>query len=121
MREIERETNTAVSEVSAQHKDFDLFQPAIIKLMEQITPGKGMTQREYLTKLYKLAKVEASEGKGTEKRSEKLEKSRNDLPGQLHGRSVGGSDKENTKSERPLSRKQAIAQALDEIASGANE
>lgn len=119
MREVERETNTAVVEVSKQFKDFELFQPAIIKLMEQITPGKDMTQREYLTKLYKLAKVEASEGKTSEKKSEKIEKSRNDIPGQLHGKSVGGSDKSNTKSERPLTQRQAIAQALDELTSEA--
>lgn len=119
MREVERETNFAVQQFSGEFKDFSLHQPAIIKLMEKYTPGNGVTQREYLTDLYHLAKTQATNNKSTEKKSEKIEKSRNDIPGQLSGKSVGGSDKENTSnSGRPLTRKQAIAQALDDIQSG---
>ena len=112
---LQDDTDKAVTDMRKEHADFKLHEKAVVKLMDVISPAKGISQKEYLNRLYKLAKVEAGEN------ARKLEKkalNRGDAPGRLA--SNGGEDSVNkTVSEnyRPT-RREAIMAAMQEIEAG---
>lgn len=111
-RDLEKETDSALTDVMKDHTDFHLFAKDIQKLMEEIAPAKGISQKIYLNRLYRLAKQEAEE-KGTEqKRAERLSRAANDIH---RVAPVGGSDRSHVDKNRPLSLRAAISETLEEL------
>ena len=111
---VAKETDEAISFLSNEYNDFTKHTKSIAKLAKQLTPEKGMTQKQFLSKLYLLAKAEAGETvtKKDSGKGDRLKKATQDIVSRISP--AGGTDKGNTSS-RPLTRKQAIAEAFSEL------
>ncbi len=114
-RERQKESNDAVEKITGKFEDFKDHSKRIYQLMEEVVPSGKLSQEQYLTKLYKLAKAEASEEKKSSDKQQRSDKSRNDVPGRLRQTSVGEQDRSDLS--RPISRREAIAEALEELSS----
>lgn len=115
-KSAESEADEAIAQVSKEFEDWKIHEPAIIKLMDEFSIGKGIKFKTYLTNLYKLAKSQANEG--TEKKkpttlAERLKKSQTDVGARVAPASAGGEHKKKL-SDRPNLR-EAITATLDEL------
>ncbi len=116
VREQQRDIGNAIGELTSQYKDFKLYHPKIVKLMDEITCGDNTPPKVYLTKLYKLAKAEAGDTKDASNngRGDKLKKNATDATARLS--SSGGKDDEHKKASKALpNRREAIEMALKQL------
>lgn len=58
-RVAKEETAAILGTMKAKYADWDTHQDAMFKLSQQLQPGKGMTEVEYLDSLYKIATRDA--------------------------------------------------------------
>jgi len=114
-RDQQREVNNAIGELAKEFKDFKLYHPKIVKLMDEVTCGENTPPKVYLTKLYRLAKAEAGDTKdGTSDKANRLKKNVQDATARLS--SSGGKDDEHKKSSKSLpTRREAIEMAMKQL------
>ncbi len=114
-RDQQREVNNAIGELTREYKDFKLYHPKIVKLMDEVTCGDNTPPKVYLTKLYRLAKAEAGDTKdATSTREERLKKNGKDATARLS--SSGGKDSEHKKESKALpTRREAIEMAMKQL------
>jgi len=113
--EQKRETNNAVDSLHKEFKDFKLYYPKIIKLMDDVVCGDNTSPKSYLTKLYKLAKAEAGDTKdASNSREERIKKAAKDAPSRIA--SSGGKDDEHKRESKALpTRREAIMMAMKQL------
>lgn len=110
---IQKESDDALAGMRKDFADFKLFETAIQALMEEIEPGKNLTQKQYLTKLYKLAKAEAADTQRAEDKANRNRPGGNNVP------PVGGNDNVNKdKNDRPKGIREAVTRAMETIEAG---
>ncbi len=114
-RDQQREVNGAIGELAREFKDFKLYHPKILKLMDEVVCGDNTPPKVYLTKLYRLAKVEAGDSSDSRSsREDKIKKNANDVTARLS--SSGGKDDEHKKSSKSLpTRREAIETAMKQL------
>lgn len=116
-QEIVKASDTAVQEM-LKDPEFEKVYPRVMKLMEEVHPAHNVPPKAHLKRLFAIAKDEAAEKAKSSSKSDKLKKSIRDIPGKLKDASVGGEDK-NFRKDRPLTRREAIKETLEELESGA--
>lgn len=110
------DANTATQEMLRDAEFANLY-PRIMKLMDEVHPAKNVPPKTHLKRLFALAKDEVAEKAKTSSKSDKLKKSIRDVSGKIKDASVGGEDKQ-FKKDRPLTRREAIKETLEELEAG---
>lgn len=109
--QVTREVDAVYAALRSETKGLSKkFEPAMVKLADQLHPAPGMSVDAYVRLLYKTASADSSSKSHSQKLAERINRNSKDAPGRIQDSSAPGSGKRADPNAR-VSIKDAVRQA----------